>query len=104
LTLGDALETFVRGFTFTRSYTHPYIGEQVDGVWVMRDAERRRGDYRNEEWVGHVSAPATLDAVARRNTRGRYLINVIRGLDEPDAPIRAGFKALGYRLMATEAL
>lgn len=99
-----AIETFVRGFTFTRSYTHPYLGDQIVGVWVMRDAERKRGDYRNEEWVAHGRDPGELDAVARRHTRGRYMINAIRAMDEPDEPIRAKFKSLGYRLMVTEAL
>lgn len=98
----EAIETFVRGFTFTRSYTHPYVGEKVDGVWVMRDAERKRGDYRNEEYVAYGRSPAVLDAVARLHTRGRYVINAIRAMDESEAPLRAGLKALGYRLMTTE--
>jgi GNAT superfamily N-acetyltransferase len=103
VTIGQAIDTFVLGFTFTRSYTHPYLAEQIEGIWVMRDAERRSGDYRNEEWVAHGIAPATLEAVARTDTRGRYVINVIRTMDEPDESIRADFKALGYRLTRTEA-
>lgn len=99
-----AIETFVRGFTFTRSYTHPYLGDQVEGVWVMRDAERKRGDYRNEEWIAYGRDPGELDAIAKRHTRGRYVINVLRAMDEPDEQIRGAFKSLGYRLLVTEAL
>src|SRR5579871_3687679 len=46
MTIEQAIEVFVRGFTFTRSFTYPYQAEQVEGAWVMRDAYRPRGDYR----------------------------------------------------------
>jgi GNAT superfamily N-acetyltransferase len=99
----EAIEVFVRGFSFTRSFTFPYLAAPLaEGVWVVRDAPRARGEYRTEEYVGHGVPPATLDAIARQQTRGRYRICAIRGVEESDAPLRAGFKAMGYRLMATE--
>lgn len=103
MTIDQAIETFVRGFSFTRSYTHPYVAEQIAGIWVMRDAERKRGDYRNEEYVAHGVAPTELDRIARKHTRGRYMINALYSPTEDDLPIRQGFKSLGYRLIATEA-
>ena len=101
-----AIEAFVRGFTFTRSFTHSYLAERIGSVWVMRDAPRKRPSdyYRREEWVAHGVEPAEVDRIARRETRGGYAICAIRSLDESDAPIRAAYKALGYRLGTTEPL
>jgi len=101
-----AIEAFVRGFSFTRSFTHPYVAERIGAVWVMRDAPRkRRSDYyRREEWVAHGVDPAEVDRIARRHTRGGYAICAIRSLRESDAPLRAAYKALEYRLGRTEPL
>src|SRR5881275_2360423 len=45
--LAAAVEVFVRGYAFTRSFTYPYHPERVDGVWVVRDAPRKKAaDYR----------------------------------------------------------
>ena len=48
------MEVFARGFSYVRSRTHPYeaTANAVPGypgaapLWVLRDAERRRGNYR----------------------------------------------------------
>ena len=98
-----AIETFARGFAFTRSFTHPYLAEQVGPLWVVRDAPRRRErNYRREEWIAHGVEPAEVDRSARAGTRGRFVICAIRAADEPDEPLRAAYRALGYRLQATE--
>ncbi|MEZ4664113.1 MAG: GNAT family N-acetyltransferase [Caldilineaceae bacterium] len=102
--LRTAIETFVRGVAFTRSFTHPYLAEQVGPLWVMRDGPRRRGAYRVEEWVGYDAPPTKIDRMAREHTRGRYCICALLGLDQDDAPMRDEFKALNYRLNSTEPL
>jgi GNAT superfamily N-acetyltransferase len=99
-----AIEAFVHGFAFTRSFTHPYLPERVGPLWVMRDAPRTAGDYRNEEWVANGVAPAEVDRIVRQASRGRYAICAIRGDHEPEPPLRDGYKALGYRLGRTEPL
>ena len=101
-----AIETFVHGFTFTRSFTHPYVGEQVEAMWVMRDALRKGKSpkYRTEEWIAHGVAPNEIDRIARQQTRGRFTICTICANGESDQEMRAEFKALGYRLNATEPL
>jgi GNAT superfamily N-acetyltransferase len=105
MALERAIEVFVHGFAFTRSFTHPYLAEQIQpGVWVLRDAPRARSDYRGEEYVAASISAAALDALARRHTRGRFRICVMQSIAESDAPIRAAFRALGYRLMTTESL
>ena len=102
--LDRVVEVFVRAFTYTRSFTHPYLAQRVGPLWVMRDAPRTSGDWRTEEWVAHGGAPAEIDRIARRHTRGRFALCVICGSGEPDAPMRADFKSLGYRLRATEPM
>jgi GNAT superfamily N-acetyltransferase len=103
--LAGAIEAFARGFAFTRSLTHPYLAERVGSIWVMRDAPRKRAaDYRREEWIAHGVEPTEVDRTARAGTRGRYAICAIRRVDEPDEPLRAAYKALGYRLGTTEPM
>jgi GNAT superfamily N-acetyltransferase len=101
-----AIEAFVRGFAFTRSFTHPFAAERIGPVWVMRDAPRKRPSdyYRREEWVGYGVDPAEMDRIARNETRGGYAICAIRSMNESDAPLRAAYKALGYRLGTTEPM
>ena len=102
--LQHAIEVFARGFCFTRSFTHPYLAERVGEIWVVRDAPRKRGDYRREEWIAHGVTPELIDETARKHTRGRYAVCAIYSTDEPDQPLRAGFKALNYRLGGTEPI
>ena len=103
-TIQRAIEVFVRGFAFTRSFTHPYLVEQVGPLWVMRDGPRKRGNDRTEEWIGYQVAPQAIDQVARTHTRGRFCLCVLFHRDESQASARADFKALGYRLATTEPL
>ena len=99
-----AIEVFARGFCFTRSFTHPYLAERVGPMWVVRDAPRKRGSYRNEEWIAYDVAPKEVDRLARKHTRGRFAICAIHAIGEADEPLRIDFKALGYRLGTTEPL
>ena len=98
-----AAEVFVKGFGLTRSFTHPFPGERVGPLWVLRDAPRKNPvDYRREEWIATDVDPAEVDQLARTGTRGRFCVCALVGVDEPAAPIRAAYKAMGYRLMAGE--
>jgi GNAT superfamily N-acetyltransferase len=100
-----ALEVFVRGFCVGKSVTHPYEHFRVGRLWVMRDSERKNPEnYRKEEWVAYRVAPREVDAAARKRTRGRFFVCAVRGMDESDERLRAGYKELGYRLLATEPL
>jgi GNAT superfamily N-acetyltransferase len=98
-----AIEVFVRGHSAGKSRTFPYEASRVGPLWVMRDAPRRNPrDYRKEEWIAHDVDAGEVDAIAREHTRGRFFVCAMLGEGEPDAPIRAAYKALGYRLLATE--
>ena len=102
--LQESIEVFVRGFSFTRCVTHPYLVERIETVWVTRDGPRKRGNYRVEEWIAYGVSPTEMDRIARQHTRGRYAICAFHAAGESDEPLRAGFKALQYRLAGTEPL
>jgi GNAT superfamily N-acetyltransferase len=103
-TIERAIEGFVYGLCSVRSLTHPYLPERVGRLWVARDAPRKRGDYRNEEWVAFGVAPAQVDQIVRGAARSRFAICEIHPVGHPDEEIRRKYKALGYRLLVTEPL
>jgi GNAT superfamily N-acetyltransferase len=103
MTIDHAIEVFVHGYSFVRSFSHLYVPERIHpGIWMLRDAERKRGDYRTEEYVAHGLEPTEVLNTALASTRGPFKISVIRAASESDAGIRTGFKTLGCRLMTTE--
>ncbi len=103
--LDEAIEVFVRGFCFTRSFTFPYIAKRVhERVWRLHDAHKERGDYRSEEYVGWSIDPLEMHTIARQHTRGRYRLCVLRALEEGDASLHSELKALGYRFRGAEPL
>ena len=72
-------------FACTRSFTHPYLAERVDGLWVTRDAPRRSGGrYRN----GRSGSPKgcrrkkVVKTVIGRHSRHRYTICAVCGAGE----------------------
>jgi GNAT superfamily N-acetyltransferase len=98
-----AIEVFVRGHSAVRSRTHPYDVDRVGPVWVMRDALRKNArDYRKEEWVASGVEPAELSRIAKGHTRGHYFLCDLLAEGMSDSELRDGYKALGYRLLATE--
>jgi GNAT superfamily N-acetyltransferase len=98
-----AIEVFVRGHSAVRSHTFPYEVGCVGPLWVMRDAARKNPrDYRKEEWIAHNVDPGKVDAIARQQTRGRFFVCAMIAEGVPDEPTRTAYKALGYRLLATE--
>ena len=98
----EALEVFARGFSFTRSFTHPYLASREGPIWVVRDAPRKRGTYRREEWIAHGVDAEEIHRVAVRNTRGQFGICAICATGESDIGMREEFRALNYRLNSTE--
>jgi GNAT superfamily N-acetyltransferase len=100
-----AIEVFVRGHSAGRSRTFPSEVSRVGPLWVMRDAPRRNPrDYRKEEWIAHDVAPKEVDAMARQHTRGHFFVCAMIAEGAPDGPTRTAYKALGYRLLATEGV
>ena len=97
------IEVFVRGHSAGRSRTFPYEVSRAGPLWLMRDAPRKNPrDYRKEEWIAHGADPREVDAIVRKQTRGRFFVCAMIAEGEPDTPTRAAYKVLGYRLLATE--
>jgi GNAT superfamily N-acetyltransferase len=100
-----AIEVFVRGYAFGRGFTHPCVAERIEhGIWVVEDAPRTTGEYRNEEYVAFGHAPELVLQAAREHTRGRYKISAIRTVDQGAADLRDSYKAHGCRLIGTEPI
>jgi GNAT superfamily N-acetyltransferase len=98
-----AIEVFVRGHSAGRSRTFPYEVSRVGPLWLMRDAPRTNPrDYRKEEWIAHDVDPREADAIARQHTRGHFFVCAMIAQGQPEEPTRVAYKALGYRLLATE--
>ena len=98
-----AIEVFVRGHSAVRSRTYPYEGSRIEPLWVMRDNPRANPrHYRKEEWIAHHVDAIEVDAIARRETRGRFFVCAMIGEGEQDEPARSAYRSLGYRLLATE--
>jgi GNAT superfamily N-acetyltransferase len=103
MTLEFAIEVFVRGHSAGKSRTFPYEASRVGPLWVMRDGPRKNPrDYRKEEWIAHDVDPREVDAIARQQTRGRFFVCAMVGEGASEEPTRAAYKAMGYRLLATE--
>src|SRR5262245_4374205 len=98
-----AIEVSVRGHSARKSRTFPYEARRICSLWVMRDAPRKNPrDYRKEEWIAYHVNAKSVDAVARRHSRGRFFVGVMLEADASDEPTRTAYRSLGYRLLATE--
>jgi hypothetical protein len=87
-----AIEVFVRRHSAGKSRTFPYEVGRVGLLWVMRDAPRR-----NPEWIAYRVDAKKVDAIARRETRGRFFVGAMVGEGESDEPVRAAHKSPGCR-------
>ena len=101
----QAVRVFVEGFCFSRSLTHPYLSERLDeNLWRLSDAPRHRASdtYRNEEFIAWELPPTEVDRLARAHAQGKFIVCYLVPTGTDDKPMRAAFKALGYRLGSTE--
>ncbi len=103
--LAGALEVAVRGFCFMRSFARPYVPERADGLWITRDVPRtaseRRSPRKTEVFAAGLE-PEEVAAVVRARVPEWHFVCHVHSPEDPFEPIRAGYKALGYRAVATE--
>ena len=100
-----AIETFVQGYCFTRSFTHPYVAGRAGPLWVMRDGPRSGAKAaRREEFVSYGVAPEQVHRLAGKHAHGHYCICALHGPDDDGDAWRDSFKELGYRLGHSEFL
>lgn len=103
MTIADAIEVFVHGFAFTRSRTHPYLAEQVNGLWILRDAPGRKNP-RKIEVIAHGIEPAEVVRKIRESDIGWHFLCEVHVPNAPFDEIRGEYKAAGYRALGTEWL
>jgi GNAT superfamily N-acetyltransferase len=100
-----ALQVFLHGFAFTRSFTHPYERAALgDGVWMLHDAPRRRGGRRTAEVSVWRREPEEVAALLRETVTDRHIICVMTEGSAEAETIAAAYKRLGFRLMNREPL
>jgi len=102
MTMERAIETFARGYCFTRAFTHPYTAARAGPLWILRDGPRKSGNPRREEFISYGVEPKQVHQVVRRHARGHYCICAVHDPGEEGDLLRDGFKSLGYRLGHTE--
>jgi len=104
MTLERATDVFGAGFTYTRSFTHPFEYVRIGPLRVMRDLPRRSGDYRAEEiLVLGISAAEAVKAI-REYKPSRFFLCAIHGMDGSEDEVRDAYKAQHFRLLRREPL
>lgn len=104
ITLEQGIETFCSGFTYTRSFTHPYIYERTDAFWQMKDGPRKSGDRRASEVITTSLDAARTFEFLRGLTGDRLFLCVLLPTNQDETPIIADYKAHGCRLMNREPM
>jgi GNAT superfamily N-acetyltransferase len=105
ISLQEGIIAFGKGFTFTRSFTHPYELVRVGPVWVLRDGLRKNGDERAREIL--VTGLKPEEAVSHIDIAAdgrRFFLCAIEGLGTDFASLAEAYKGLGYRLMRREPM
>lgn len=104
ITLEQGIEAFCSGFTYTRSFTHPYIYQRTDTFWQMKDGPRQSGDRRGSEVITTLHDPEQVINFMKGLQGDRLFLCVMHDVATPEAPIIKSFKASGCRLMRREPM
>ena len=100
--LDAAIATAVQGFCFVRSKKRPYRGNKIGDLWVLRDDPGN--DRRKTEVFAHTLAPEEIIGQIRSSVPEWHFLCYIHTDPAEFSSIRASFKTLGYRALATEWL
>lgn len=99
--LERAIEVCVHAFAAGKSVSYPYLVSRHDRLWVMQDAPGRKRTRKIEVFSHGVGAEATIEGIRAAGLGWHFVCDVIPEGEDP-APVRASYKALGYRALATE--
>ena len=99
------LEAFVRGFSETRSLTHPYTVQEIQpSIWLLADAPRRSGPYRKSEVIAWNQEPETVMNALHNAGLGRVSLCVMTADKEQALIEKERYKKLGFRFARSEPL
>ncbi|MEZ0325385.1 MAG: GNAT family N-acetyltransferase [Fimbriimonas sp.] len=106
--LETACQVFCDGFSFTKSFTHPYLVSREGPLFVMHDGPRRKPDYRRAEFISPgLPVEDVLDHVERLRQQPatqRFLLCAITTGSDVCENTKAAYKGRGFRLMMTEPM
>lgn len=103
ISIPEAIEVFVHGFSHGKSQTYPYVPTKLGHLWVMRDDPPRKKE-RKIEVITHRLEPAEAVKMIQYAEIGWHFLCDIHGPDEDFQARRSQYKELGYRAMSTEWL
>jgi GNAT superfamily N-acetyltransferase len=105
LSISQALDVFLHGFSATRSFIRPYEVSQIgDAVWLLADAPSTIGPTRNSEVIAYGANPEEVQETIRSQGIGRYMLCVLLEDANEAAGCSMAYKQLGYRLNTHEPL
>ena len=103
ISIPDAIEVFVHGFSYGKSRTYPYKPRKVGPLWVMRDDPPRKKE-RKIEIISHGVAPENAIETIKEAGIGWHFLCEIHHPEDDFQAIRDQYKALGYKALSTEWL
>jgi len=103
-TFESAVDTFVRGHCFMKSFAYPYVFERVSGIWILQDGNegKPRRIPRTSEVVAFGQSPQSVVNIAIEANLGRHFISHLHTLEESPGDVRTAYKSLGYRTLLSE--
>jgi ribosomal protein S18 acetylase RimI-like enzyme len=104
MTLDEAVDVFGAGFTYTRSFTHPFEYTRLGPLRVMRDAPKKKVDPRVEEIISVGVSPAETVAAIREYRPQKFMLCAVHGPDESEKNLKEAYKGEGFRLLRREPM
>lgn len=100
--LERAIEVFTQGFSYTRSFTHPYLVSRKHGLTIMQDGPGKKGHQRRPEYIVYGMSPKKAHTALKKSgfVRGGACV-VCENADDLDE-VKRDYKALGLRLLFSE--
>ncbi len=101
LSISEAVEVFVRGFSFMRSGKCPYVAERLGELWYLHDPPNAKRP-RKAEVIAHDVEPSEVVRRVREARIGWHFICHLHESDDEFRDVRDGYKREGYRALVTE--
>ena len=98
----DATRAFVNGFSFTRSYTWPYLVTEENGLFILRDKPRR--SERSIEIVAPDLSPERVLKTLGQIDIAKFALCAIQPTMDVDPAIREIYKRKAFKLGRTEGM
>lgn len=102
MTLDRAIDAFMAGFAYTKSYAHPYVVTRVGDLRIMRDGPGRKLDPRLEEIIVHGTPPEEVVRQVRAYGVDRHAICTVESTGADYEALKKEYRQRGYRLISRQ--